>query len=307
MQSLATYRAQSIARFGHTATWRIVLGMVGITGLFFLASVLAVAGYFLIVAALGGVQTNDLNDLLAEPGAILAVLLGFVGAHLGVVAFGPVLHKRGYLAFWGPTPAFRPRAFSMGILVVFAVLSTLTALSLLSASPTQQLTLPIWAAFLLPALIALLLQTSAEELVFRGYLQPLLATRFQSPFIWFLIPAILFGAVHWQPGIFGANAWLVVVAATLIGLITADVTARTGNISAAIGLHFANNAFGLLLIATPGPLSGLGLYLNTTPPTDIAATRIGLIANIAIFAIAYAIWLFWLRRGRLLSPGTPTI
>ena len=60
------------------------------------------------------------------------------------------------------------------------------------------------------------------------------------------------------------------LAAGLIGLILGDVTARTGNLSLAMGLHFANNAIALLLVAMPSPLAALSLYLA---PVDPATDR----------------------------------
>ncbi len=55
---------------------------------------------------------------------------------------------------------------------------------------------------------ACLIQTGAEELVFRGYLQQQLAARFASPLIWMVLPALIFGAVHYDPATAGPNVWL---------------------------------------------------------------------------------------------------
>ena len=100
---------------------------------------------------------------------------------------------------------------------------------------------------------------AAEELLFRGYLTQALAARFRSPLAWALVPSLAFGALHWDGAAYGADAWLAVAAATAVGLALADVTARTGNLSAAIGLHFANNVAALLVVAMPGPTAALAL------------------------------------------------
>ena len=121
-----------------------------------------------------------------------------------------------------------------------------------AAAPVRQLPLAAWAAWLPLALPLLLVQTAAEELAFRGFLMQCLAARFARPLVWFLLPALLFGALHWNPAELGANASLVALSATVIGLVLADVTAKTGNLSAAIGLHFANNVTSLLVVSLPG-------------------------------------------------------
>ena len=64
-------------------------------------------------------------------------------------------------------------------------------------------------------------QISAEELAFRGYLMQGLAARFRARAVWWGLPALLFGLMHWNPATFGPNAWLVVLTAGLIGLILA--------------------------------------------------------------------------------------
>ncbi|MEM6897080.1 MAG: hypothetical protein AAF576_06845, partial [Pseudomonadota bacterium] len=75
----------------------------------------------------------------------------------------------------------------------------------------------------------------------------------------------------------------------LFALISADVTARTGSIGAAWGLHFVNNVQALLIISVLGPLSGLSLgTLGVTAASPevlplFAADALGLI-------LIYVVW-----------------
>ena len=52
------------------------------------------------------------------------------------------------------------------------------------------------------------------------------------------------------------------------GLFAADLTAKTGSIGAAWGIHFANNFNGIALIATDGTITGLALYLTPYSAAD---------------------------------------
>jgi len=117
-----------------------------------------------------------------------------------------------------------------------------------------------------------------------------LAARFASRWIWLLLPALLFGALHWNPAELGANAPLVVLSTTVIGLVLADVTAKTGNLSAAIGLHFANNVTSLLVVSLPGPLAGLSLWVTAADPADPASAGPLLLADLLITLLAWAAW-----------------
>jgi hypothetical protein len=146
-------------------------------------------------------------------------------------------------------------------------------------------------------------QTAAEELVFRGYLMQGLAARFRSWLVWWLVPALLFGLLHWSPQVYGADAWLAVLSATLIGLALADVTARTGGLSLAMGLHFANNVAAVLILAPPSELSWLSLFAVDVDPADPAAMRRLILADLATTLAAYALWLGFGGRWRRLHPG----
>ncbi len=217
------------------------------------------------------------------------------------------LQRRGPATLIGPG-GFRPRDFALGIAAV-VLLGALAALTLSGLTPpVRQMSLAAWAAWLPLALPALLVQTAAEEIAFRGYLLQGLAARFRSRWIWWLLPALGFGALHWNPAEFGANAWLVALSTAVIGLILADVTIRTGNLSAAIGLHFANNVASLLVVALPSPLASLSLYLAEIDPADADALRPLLLADLATTLAAYAAWLALChRRRRLHSEGRGSI
>ncbi|QGX99591.1 CPBP family intramembrane metalloprotease [Roseovarius faecimaris] len=118
----------------------------------------------------------------------------------------------------------------------------------------------LWAALLPLTLVGLLIQTSAEELAFRGYLQSQLAARFSHPLIWIGLPSLLFGLLHYDPHIDSTSAGIVVLWATCFGAATADLTARSGTLGPAIALHFVNNSGAIALAAPEGNFDGLALF-----------------------------------------------
>ena len=128
-----------------------------------------------------------------------------------------------------------------------------------------------------------------------------LAARFGRGRLWWVLPAVLFGLLHWSPAAFGPNAALAVLNAVLIGLILGDVTARTGNLSLAMGLHFANNTIALLLVAMPVAALGAQPLSRAIAATDTAALRLRLLIDIAGTAAAYA------RLAGVLRPVPPAI
>jgi membrane protease YdiL (CAAX protease family) len=241
------------------------------------------------------------SRLPADPGRafLLGYLASFAGLALGTAAAARLLGRRSPATLLGPG-GFRPRHFALGVAVVALLASLAAPFVAWAAAPARQMPLATWAAWLPLVLPALLVQTAAEELAFRGLIMQGLAARFRSPWIWLLLPALLFGLLHWNPVEFGANAWVVALAAAVIGLVLGDVTARTGNLSAAMGLHFANNVASLLFVSLPSPLAGFSLWVARLDPDDAAAVRPLLLADLAATLAAWVVWLaVWRARRRL--------
>ena len=261
------------------ALWRLAAGLV-LAGALWLAAVAA-----LLRAASG---------LGAGPrGVLLLYLASFAGLALGTALAARLLHGRGAATLLGPR-GFQPRAFALGVAAVATVALLSSAATLAFGAPLRQTSLGAWMRLLPLALPLVLLQTAAEETLFRGYLLQSLAARFRSPLAWALAPALAFGALHWNGPALGRDAWLAVAAAAAIGLAFADVTARTGNLSAAIGLHFGNNVAALLIVAMPGPTGALGFWLA---PVDAAhPMRAWLLADIATTLAAWGLFRLVLAR-----------
>jgi membrane protease YdiL (CAAX protease family) len=242
----------------------------------------------------------------AAPSGVLLYLASFAGLAAGIGLAVRLLQGRSPRTLLGPG-GLRPRGFGLGVAVIAALAVPGSLALALVAPPVRQLPLAEWASLLPLALPAILVQSAAEELAFRGYLMQSLAARFRSPLAWWLLPSLLFGALHWNPGELGPNAALGVLASTVVGLALADVTARTGNLSAAIGLHFANNVMAMLVVALPSPVSGLALYVSGVASGEVGAVRLLLVADLAGTLLAWGAWRAIRARRRLHSGGAGSI
>ena len=271
----------------HPQIWRLVLGLVVIIAVY----ILWMAGMGVILWLNTG--TDALEARLARIGRggdplSLLLLLTFGGLALGAVLAARLLHGRGAGSLFGRAPVvLRDFALGVGILGGLAVLTGLPMLWMTDLDPGVPLRL--WLNFLPFMLLALLLQTGAEELVFRGYLQQQLAARFTSPLVWMVLPSVLFGLVHYAPAEMGANTWHVVLATGVFGLVAADLTARSGSIGLAWGLHFANNVFAILIVTAGGALDGMALTRLPYGPDDVEIMRPLIYADIALIIVAWAL------------------
>lgn len=144
--------------------------------------------------------------------------------------------------------------------------------------------IPVWLLLWPMAFVAVLVQATTEELIFRGYLQQQLACLSSSRWAWMVLPSLLFGMVHYWNGNSPPEGVVYVIFATALGLVCADLTARTGTLGAAIGLHLVVNLSSLMFTGVEGwANSGLALFLYPYEDPDTYS------AFIAQFPIVWGI------------------
>ncbi len=279
--AFARYIAPAQAR---PEVWRLILG-AGFIAAFYVVVIMVLA---LAVRAAG-------LDRAAGPAMTLALLYTFAALGAGGILAARIFHGRGAATLFGrAAPLIRD--FVRCALLVLVLQGIVLLLVPIPGGLQQGIDPWTWAALLVPALVGLLIQTGAEELVFRGYLQQQLAARFRSPLIWMILPSVLFGFLHFEPTVMGDNVWYIVAVTGMFGLLMADLTARTGNLGAAWGLHFANNLYALLIVSVQGPLSGLSLYTMAFPQSDVDSLRPLLFADMVGMLILWGLARLVLRR-----------
>lgn len=234
--------------------------------------------------------------------AVLAYLAAFAAVPLTLALVLRGLHGRGLSGVIGPG-GLRGRT----LFAAMALVLGLAGLGLLAgdAVPEPRQDWRGWLMLLPLAVPLVAVQSASEELVFRGYLLQGLAARWRAPLVWALGPALLFGVLHWNPAMFGPNAPAVVAVTVLAGLVLADVTARTGNLSAAIGLHAANNLWAFLVLAPPSDLAVLALFTLPVPGPRSAEMGRMILTEGAVILAVWGGWRLW--RARLQRAGRDSI
>jgi CAAX protease family protein len=277
--------------------WRLVFGLA--LGAFVMTG--------LNVAFLTGVETamtpEKMNSFIdgmqtaTTPVTALVSLASFGFMTAGVCAAAYVMHGRAPLGLIGP--------FRIASADFWAVLKALAILNvvILALPPwgmddplVPNLPVGTWVALLPVSLLVVLIQTSAEEILFRGYVQQQLAARFNSPWVWMVLPSALFGLAHYVPAETGSNAVLIAIWAACFGLLMADLTARSGTLGPAIAVHFATNVSALLVTSLPDTLSGLSLFTVPFSMSDEAALRVWLPVDFAVMVVSWLVARLALRR-----------
>ena len=267
------------------APWRLALGLL-------LALAIYLAGASALVALWAMLEgPRAVPDLIGgeTPRAMLVLLASFVFMALGAWAAARALHGRRLREMVGP-PGPARRDFRLAAAVVLGANALPVAVAVASGEVFLALDPWRWALLMGAAVPLVALQTGAEELLFRGYVQGQLAARFRSPLVWAVLPSLVFGAAHWDAG-HGAAAWAILAATALFGLAAADLTAMTGRLGAAWGLHFANNLVALTVVGTQGALPGLALWRTPWTLAEAPAAPLLIALDMAVLAL---IW--WLVR-----------
>ena len=250
------------------ALWRLGLGLVAVIAVQALTFMVLVGG----IRALRGPDAAGTwlakLAVASTPATLLTVLALFASLLAGVVLAARLLHGRDLRSLLGPDLLGQA---ARGAVVTLAVFAPLIALAWAAGATRPSLPPGIWLALLPLTVLGVAVQTLAEEVLFRGYLLQQLAARFRARWIWFVLPALAFGALHLDPAGMGVAALAVAGFATLFGLVAADLTVRSGGIGLAWGLHFANNLVGLGVMATQGGLTGLALRVSERSRTELAA------------------------------------
>lgn len=182
----------------------------------------------------------------------ILVLLSFTGVWLGVWIVAGLLHRRSLGSVLAGRGRWRNGQFWGGFAVAagFSALMASLAVATGRGEMVGEADPFAWGLYVLPLAVAVAVQSCGEEVLFRGYLQQQLAARFRTPWIWLILPSVLFGLLHGGEGWQGIGYVLITA---LIGIVAGVMVWRTGSLAAAMGLHFGNN-FSVFLLLGPNAL-----------------------------------------------------
>ncbi|WP_149803102.1 type II CAAX endopeptidase family protein [Mesorhizobium sp. NFR06] len=231
------------------------------------AVVLFAGTYAYIVWRLPGPSTGKyMQDFLASPIGILSALTSFAGIWIGLLVAMRLMHGEPLSALFGATRRVARGDFLKGLVAVL-ITSLFSEVLLYWLQPEiarGPIALSSWLLFLVPIVLLALLQTSSEEMLFRGYLLRALAYRFRSPLIWAALPGLLFTSLHWSSASTLAINACVLVSIGAFALLLTLLVYATGNLGAGLGAHLGNNLTGFLLISHQEGYNSFAL-LNAKP------------------------------------------
>ncbi|MBZ9757729.1 CPBP family intramembrane metalloprotease [Mesorhizobium sp. ESP6-5] len=227
-----------------------------------------------------------IEGFLASPIGILCALASFAGIWIGLWIVMRWVHGEPLSALLGAGRRVARPDFLKGLIAVLitSALSEILFYLLQPGIARGTISLSSWLLFAIPIATLTLLQTSSEEVLFRGYLLRGLANRFRSPCVWALLPGLLFTSLHWSGGSSAAINASVLVSIAAFALFLTLVVYATGNLGAALGAHLGNNLTGFLLISHQESYNSFALF--TAKPLEGPGWMISDAILIALIGIA---------------------
>lgn len=285
------------ARWGKHRGWRYVLGLVVI---------------FFVGLVVGGIATPRIAFLFGGQEGLAAfsrldyAAFGSVGGFVAVTAIFPfflagiliavtLVHRRHPRTLITARERISWRRVGHGFVAWFVPFCLIGGLGQYLFYPDTfsfNFDLATFALFVPLALVFTAIQTTTEELFFRGYIVQGASIIWTNRVFLALVPATIFALAHLLNPEASAGGWLTVFFNYFLvpGLVWTVVSLIDGTTELAIGVHFANNIGGILVVNIAGSVV-------TTPAmftiSEYHATYGALSVLVAIpvfLAIAYGVF-----------------
>lgn len=275
-----TERYLALVQLGRNQWWRYAVGAMV---LLFFWLVLGFLPYTLLA------REGSLEPLLDY----LAVNFSIVMMLAGLILTMRLLHRRPLMSLVSPGREINWRRIAQGA-AVWGVISLVAAGIEHVLYPDRYYLSFNADRFFVFALVALVLtpiQTTTEELVFRGYMMQGLALLVRRPAVVAALSGLIFTLPHLMNPEVQHGALLIAASYFAIGLLLAVITLRDGRLELAIGVHASNN----LLLALVANYEGSVLKTDsifTARELDPGYSLVSLVVGSLVFY-----WLFFRRRG----------
>ncbi len=273
------------ARQGKASPWRYLGGICLVFFVWLGIGSLATGFVFVFFALLQGAGANQILDLAADP-ASLGAIPNFITLNISFVLFFSGIwlavrsvHQRPFRSLITINPSINWRRVGAGFAVWFfmGILGSLVEYLLWPETFSIQFEPVGFVFFALVALILTPIQTSSEELFFRGYLVQAGSLLNRNPLFLSILSGALFALPHFSNPEVAENALVVLASYFILGAFLTWISIKDGTLELALGLHAANNLFAGLVVTFPqSALSTPAIFFTThfDPLFNLAALLI---------------------------------
>jgi len=281
----------SLAQQGKNVWWRYVISIFLIL---FLYQIIGAVPLLILSAALTldknpatqlnseTLQFEGVEPLLSYLVINFASICLLAGLYISV----RFLHQRRMITLVTPNQQVRWKRIFQGFGLYFVLTFVISFVGIVLSPSEYRLTFKPsqFLVFLPIALVITPIQTSAEELFFRGYLLQGISLKARSLLIPILGSSLLFMLPHLLNPEVKSNWFLMALLYLLLGIFLAVITVKDNSLELAMGVHAANNLFVVLILN----------YSNSALPSPsiVTASRLDPLSSLISFIVVAVIFCF---------------
>jgi uncharacterized protein len=281
-----------IAQQGKNNWWRYLLGIILIFFMWLIVGSIVTVIFIGVIFANRGLPFSQIErqfDAFLKSASIesfVAINLQFIFFFIGIFLVVKLIHNRKYLSLLSAESKINFKRLFAGFGVWFLMQAILIAIALISEPKnyTFNFNPAEWFPLLIAALILTPIQTSSEELFFRGYLIQGLSCITKNKYLLIIITGLLFMFPHLLNPEVARGFVLLALYYFSFGALAAFLTLKDNRLELALGIHAANN-LSLVFINTEDSVirtSALWTVKQTSNPG----------VDLAIFLIQSAIFYY---------------
>lgn len=184
------------------------------------------------------------------------------------------------------------KRIALSFTIIFLLQSILLGIQVyFNPSIVWQFDLMKFLPLFLIAVLLIPIQTTCEELLFRGYIMQGLKLRTKNNLVAILVSGIMFGIVHIGNPEIEVIGYHIIIYYIAVGIFLGLISYYDNGMELAIGYHAANNLFAALMITTNWQVFQTdALFIDNTPP------QVGWETVVGIFVILPFLFFFFKRQ-----------
>jgi membrane protease YdiL (CAAX protease family) len=248
--------------------------------------------------------SSNLDDLITNLGAntFLAIqLIPFLFALVTLLICIKFLHKRSILTVFTSRKNIDWKRFLFSTTVWFLIMGANLFIAIWFSDTIQwHFNFQTFIPLLFISLILIPIQTTCEEVLFRGYLLQLFGSSYRLPWLAIIITSILFGLIHAGNPEIDYLGYIALIYYILTGVFLSVVGVMDEGLELSMGYHAANNIFGAIILTnTWQAFQTDAMFIDNSKPTFGLEMVLSLIVIqpllIFIFAKVYK-WRDWKKK-----------
>lgn len=235
--------------------WKYILGLIIIVGATFVGQIPMLVVILYQNTFKGKTYPTTDSELLhfLEPNLnLFLILLPFVIALFGIYYVVRYLHHQKFVSIVTSRNKidWKRVLFSFSIWSIFTVISTLVTYYLNPSDFEMNFQLVPFLILLVIAILLIPIQTSVEELIFRGYLMQGFANLSKNKWLPLIVTSTIFGLLHLSNPEVSKLGNIIMVYYIGTGFLLGIITLMDDGMELALGFHAANNLVGALLVTS---------------------------------------------------------